>query len=102
MSITLINIDLQVDFTATGTNEVIQNVKTILTTPTGTVPFDRDFGIDWSILDLPIREARAKLTVEYIEKIKLYEPRASVKSISFEANESGQLIPRVVIDIVGT
>jgi hypothetical protein len=102
VSIELSDVALQIDFSATGANEVIQNVKTIITTPAGTVPFDRDFGIDWSLLDLPIREARAKLTVEYIEKIKKYEPRASVNSISFTANEQGQLIPKVVIDIVGT
>lgn len=100
MSIELSNVALQITFAATGADEVIQNIKTIITTPAGTVPFDRDFGIDWSILDLPIREAKAKLTVEYIEKIKKYEPRASVKSISFTANDSGQLIPKVVIDIV--
>jgi len=100
--IELSNVTLQINFAATGADEVIQNVKTIITTPAGTVPFDRNFGIDWSLLDLPIREARAKLTVEYIEKIKKYESRASVKNISFEANGQGQLMPRVVIDIVGT
>lgn len=94
------NADMHINFAAAGTDEVIQNVKTILTTPMGTVPFDRDFGIDWSLLDLPIRESRAKLTVEYVEKIKKYEPRASVNSISFTANGSGQLIPKVVINIV--
>ena len=100
MSIELSNVTLQINFAATAIDEVIQNVKTIITTPAGTVPFDRDLGIDWGLLDLPIREAKAKLTVEYIEKIKKYEPRASVKSVSFAANESGQLIPKVVIDIV--
>jgi len=98
--IELSDVVLQIDFSATGTDEVIQNVKTIITTPAGTVPFDRDFGIDWSLLDLPIGESMAKLTVEYIEKIKKYEPRASVNSISFTANDSGQLIPKVVINIV--
>lgn len=99
MSIELSNVDLQINFAATGVDEVIQNVRTIITTPAGTVPFDRDLGIDWSLLDLPIREARAKLTVEYIEKIKKYEPQASVQSVSFAANEHGQLIPKVVIGI---
>jgi phage baseplate assembly protein W len=92
----------KINFLATGADEVIQNVRTIITTPSGTVPFDRDFGIDQSLLDLPIREARARLTVEYIEKIKAYEPRANIKSISFTANKHGQLTPKVVVDIVGT
>lgn len=96
------NIDLQINFAATGSEEILQNVKTILTTPMGTVPFDREFGIDWSLLDLPIREARAKLTVEYMDKVKKYEPRARVKQVDFEANTEGILKPKVVIDLVST
>ena len=34
--------------------EVIQNIKTILNTIKGTVPLDRDFGIDKSVIDSPI------------------------------------------------
>lgn len=102
MSIVIDNNALQINFSATGPEEILQNIKTILTTPAGTVPFDRDFGIDWGIVDLPIREAKAKLTVEYIEKIRKYEPRAKVKQITFDANAEGQLIPKVVIDLVNT
>jgi phage baseplate assembly protein W len=47
-------------------------------TPVGTVVFDRDFGIDWSFLDLPLPQAKAKLTVEYINKVKKYEPTLKV------------------------
>jgi len=100
--IALDNIELQINFAATGSDEILQNIKTILTTPMGTVPFDREFGVDWSLLDLPIREARAKLTVEYIDKVKKYEPRARVKQVDFEANTEGVLKPKVVIDIVRT
>ena len=38
--------------------EVIQNVKTILTTMQGTVPLDRDFGIDSEVVDKPINVIR--------------------------------------------
>lgn len=102
MSIVIDNDALQINFSATGTEEILQNIKTILTTPASTVPFDRDFGIDWSLVDLPIREAKARLTVEYIEKIRKYEPRAKVKQVTFEANQEGKLIPKVVIDLVST
>lgn len=89
------------NFNAAGVEEVIQNVRTILTTPIGTVGFDRDFGVDPGLIDLPIREARARITVEYIEKIRRYEPRAKIKSITFTTNAEGRLKPKVVIDIVG-
>jgi phage baseplate assembly protein W len=93
--------DVQIDFNASGNNEILQNIQVILTTPAGTVPFDRDFGIDMSILDAPIGVAKAKLTVEYTKKIKKYEPRAKVEKVSFTGDAvSGVLIPQVVIGLV--
>lgn len=92
--------DVEIDFSASGNSEILQNIQVILTTPAGTVPFDRDFGIDMNILDAPIGVAKAKLTVEYIKKIKKYEPRADVKKISFTTDAtSGSLIPKVVIGL---
>lgn len=100
MSIALSDVELKIEFSASGSEEIIQNIMTIITTPAGTVPFDRDLGIDWSILDSPIPQARAKLTIEYIEKVKKYEPRAEVRQITFSSNEQGKLVPRVVIGLV--
>lgn len=33
--------------------EVLQNVRTILATRKGTVPLDRDFGLEWEHVDKP-------------------------------------------------
>ena len=79
--------------------EILRNIRMILTTPIGSVPFDREFGIDWSILDKPLPQAKGLLTVEYIEKVKKYEPRARVRELTFEKNSiDGVLIPEVVIE----
>jgi phage baseplate assembly protein W len=94
--------EVVIDFSAGGNSEILQNIQVILTTPAGTVPFDRDFGIDMSILDSPIGVAKAKLTVEYIKKIKKYEPRAEVKKVSFTHDAiSGLLVPKVVVGLAG-
>lgn len=94
--------EVVIDFSAGGNSEILQNIQVILTTPAGTVPFDRDFGIDMSVLDSPIGVAKAKLTVEYIKKIKKYEPRAEVKKVSFTHDAiSGFLVPKVVIGLAG-
>ena len=37
--------------------EVLQNVRTILATRKGTVPLDRDFGLEWEHVDKPIHIA---------------------------------------------
>jgi phage baseplate assembly protein W len=82
-----------------GRDEILRNIRMILTTPLGSVPFDRQFGINWGVLDRPLPEAKGLLTVEYIEKVKKYEPRARVRELTFKKNGvDGVLIPEVVIE----
>ena len=51
----VVNLDADVDFNpASVVAEVLQNVRTILSTRKGSVPLDRDFGISWEYLDRPI------------------------------------------------
>ena len=87
---------------ATVAEEVMQNIRTLLSTLKGQVPLDRGFGIDAKVLDLPVRQAMAKLQIEIYESIQNYEPRAEVKSISFKGDNAvdGVLVPVVEVDIV--
>lgn len=71
-------------------------VKTLLTTIKGTVPFDREMGIDISVLDLPFQAAKNLLLNEYRRNIQKYVSNANIESISFQANEN-KIIPKVVI-----
>jgi len=93
-----VNIE-NIDLSAQGYEEIYQNLKILYTTPAGTVPFDREFGINYDILDNPTPIAQGRLIVEYIEKTKRYEPRVSVNEVHFELNKEGTLVPRVVIEI---
>ena len=80
--------------------EVIQNVRTILTTRRGSVPLDRDFGIDTLIVDQPVNRIHAILTTEIIETVERYEPRAEVVSVDFTGDgEDGIIVPRVKVVI---
>lgn len=84
--------------TITGTtSEIAENIHNIISTPQGTVPFDRNFGIDISILDNPINLAQGMVTVEIIRKVKLYEPRVSVKEVNF-TTDNNNLIPKVRVE----
>lgn len=104
MEIDINNVELTTNFNDGSMDEVeeiLRNIRIILTTPVGTVPFDRDFGLDWSILDNPLPQAKGLLATEYVSKIRKYEPRAKVSEITFEYRESdGILVPKVVIDFV--
>lgn len=48
------------------------------------MPLDREFGIDLSLLDLPIEIARVKLLRAMAGAIERYEPRAKLLSAAFE------------------
>jgi phage baseplate assembly protein W len=101
MQINLESIEIKVNFSVEGIDEIYQNLKTLFSTPVGTVVFDRDLGIDWSILDLPLPQAKAALTIEYIEKVRKYEPRVKVSEVAFIVDgTNGILKPKVVIEVV--
>ena len=83
-------------FTNAEYQDVKQCLETLLAIPAGTQPLDRDFGIDTSkIISQPMYVAENTLSLEIIEKVKKYEPRVKVESITFQNGEDGQLIPTV-------
>ena len=80
--------------------EILQNVRTIITTMKKTVPMDREFGIDGELIDLPIAAAQAKLTGAIVAAVAKYEPRAQVVSVDYEGKETdGTLQPKVRIKL---
>lgn len=84
---------------ATRVEEVLQNVRMIISTVKYSVPMDRAFGIDGVIVDRPINMAKAHLSNEIFRAVHRYEPRAVIESIAFDGDESGKLTPRIKIRI---
>ncbi|MEG1413466.1 MAG: GPW/gp25 family protein [Acidaminococcaceae bacterium] len=86
---------------ATELEEILQNVRTILTTKKYTVPLDRGFGMNAELLDAPLPYAEGMLTAEIIETVEKYEPRVKVTKVTYTGDgEAGRLVPsvRVVIE----
>lgn len=80
--------------------EIVQNVKTILSTRKYDVPLDRDFGAAADLVDLPLPRAKAAMSADIIAAVKKYESRAEITKISFDGDGvSGALKPRVRIKI---
>ena len=80
--------------------EVLQNVRTILSIIRGTVPLDRNFGISADFLDLPMSLARAKLVQTVIEAVPEQEPRAKVKEVIFDGDgTTGKMKVNLKLDI---
>ncbi len=81
--------------------EILQNVRTIVTTPKYSVPLDRNFGITATMLDAPMPVSRAKLMAEIIDAIQRYEPRVRVTQVTFTGDGmDGILRPKVRVRIV--
>ena len=90
-----------IDFApSTEYEEILQNVKTICTTIKGTVPLDREFGIDGGIVDIPANIAKAQISAKIIEAVRLYEPRANVVKVTFRESDSQEVLPVVSIRIL--
>ena len=94
----------EVSFRPDGTiEEILQNVRTILTTPVYSVPLDRSFGLSATMLDAPMPVAQAKLTAEIIAAVHKWEPRVRVTKVMYEGDAAdGVLRPKVRVRIVGT
>ena len=81
--------------------EIAQNVRMILSTMTGSVPLDRQFGVDSNLVDLPIGAAQARMTAEIATAVNRFEPRAKVKSVLYSGEPAdGHLIISATIEII--
>lgn len=87
---------------ATGREEIIQNVKTILSTVKGSVMLDRTFGLSGEYVDLPGPVLEARLAHEIVEEVERQEPRVEVVEVRWsKATEAGdgKMVPVVLIKI---
>lgn len=93
----------EVDFSPdTIEREIMQNIRTIISTLKFTVPLDRDFGIDGSIVDSPVvGESGALRQSAIFEAITMYEPRVTVQSISFQPSQTdpSEISTKVIVAI---
>lgn len=90
-----------IDFGATGRNEIFQNIKFVVLTEYFSVPLDREFGFDYSMVDKPMAIAEAVFSQEVAMRISLYEPRAQFRSIEFTRDEMvGKLSPNIQVALL--
>lgn len=86
---------------ATGLEQLEQEIRTVLATRKGSVPLDRDFGLSWEYVDLPISEAMPYMVAEIGQQLEKYVPRIRVLDISFSSSDpvDGRLEPSVIVEI---
>ena len=82
--------------------EILDKVTFLLTCIKGTIPMNREIGLDPDIISSPAYVAQNLYTISAIELIDEFEPRASVEEVSFVASGgAGNMIPKVVLNYNG-
>ena len=94
------NIPGEIDFSAGGTRigRVVQNVKNLLLTRMGEIPYDRQRGFDRNLYDLPLNEFR-DILMEELDRVLLWEPYADAVSARILRTDETQIYFEVTIDV---
>ena len=89
-----------INFGATGVEEVLQNVAFIMATEKMSSPQDREFWRDMTVIDRPINIAKARMTANLTEAIHKFEPRAIIEAIEVTGDGLiGNLKPKVKVSV---
>lgn len=81
------------------TEDLYKQLNNLLSTRKGTIPINRDFGIDWNVLSQPLDEAESSFVVELMEQIEAYIPELKASEIEFTVEpENGKIIPTITIE----
>lgn len=91
-------------FPQTIVQEIVQNIGILLTTVVGSVPLNRDLGLQETFIDDPQPRAMMQLSIFALETIQDYEPRVEVTEIDFVPNPNdaldGRMYPKVMVRIL--
>lgn len=79
--------------------EILQDVKTILTTDAESVPFARDIGVKTDALHKPMTIAKIIERRDIYTAIQDQEDRVTCRRITFDGSVDGILRPKVEVEI---
>ena len=78
--------------------EIMEKIAFILSLLKGTIPMNREIGIDPDVVSAPMFLAQNLYTISAIETIEEYENRVRVEEVTFESDGvNGNIIPKVVL-----
>lgn len=92
---------IEIEFIGEESEEILKCLNTLFKTPAGTVALDRNFGLDISFLDMPVKVIENLLALELINKVRVYEPRVKVKTVAiYDIDAKGRVKAKVVVESV--
>ena len=77
--------------------ELDRQLALLLSTPVGSMPLDREFGIPMDFVDMPQEAVKSLYTAAVTQKIPRFIPWVRVQEVTWSYGEEGHIIPKVVI-----
>lgn len=87
------------DWTATGIEQIKNNVLNIIRTRRGEVPYMPTLGLNPDYIDSPLLQNKASLEMEIRNQLALFEPNVALDSLNIIPSEDGDYIIEVVISL---
>lgn len=85
------------DSNTTFLNFARESLEVLISTPEGTAPLDRNFGLNQSFLSLPPDTAKTLFAQELITKVEMYIPEISITEIDITVDSDGILRPVITV-----
>lgn len=89
--------DFQLEYTGGGARSLDRQLALLLSTREGSIPLDREFGLDLNFVDRPTAAVKALYTAEVTKKVAKFIPAVRVLEVVWTGTAEGQLKPKVVI-----
>ncbi len=77
--------------------ELDRQLALLLSTQAGTMPLDREFGIQMNFVDKPPEVVKSLYTSEVTKKVPQFIPWVRVYEVTWSHGEQGHIKPKVVI-----
>lgn len=88
-----------IDWTATGIEQIKNNVLNILRTRLGEVPYMPTLGLSFDYVDTPLNGTKAALVSEIRQQLSKWEPDAMLDSLDVVRDQNGDYQIEVVISL---
>ena len=94
--------DFKLEYTFAGNAlaELDRQLALLLSTREGTMPLDREFGLNMDFVDMPPEVAKSLYTAEVTEKVAKFIPTVKVREITWESAAEGYTCSRSVFSAI--
>ena len=89
--------NLEYTFAGNALAELDRQLALLLSTREGTMPLDREFGLNMDFVDMPPEVAKSLYTAEITKKTAQFIPEVRVQSVQWTHGGEGVFYPKVVI-----